>query len=120
MEPYDHLISILDAFIEEFDGGMRIRGIKTVLLIHRASIDGHGISISEIARETKAPLENIRRHINRQVELGNLRYVSDPDDERVTRVLATDSSRWRSAAENIEYRLAEIEAAHRRSHRSDT
>lgn len=113
MEPYDHLISILDAFIEEFEGGMRIRGVKTALLIQRASIDGRGISLTEIARETKAPLENVRRHIAKHVSLGLLRYIPDPDDERVTRVIYIDPDEQDAMARRIENRLAAIEAAHR-------
>jgi DNA-binding MarR family transcriptional regulator len=108
MEPYDRLISILDTFIEEFDGGMRIRGIKTALLIQRASIDGRGISLTEIARETRAPLENVRRHIAKHVALGQLRYLKDPDDERVTRVVYVDPDEQDAIARRIENRIAAI------------
>lgn len=113
MEPHDYLISILDAFIDEFDGQMRIRGVKTALLIQQASIDGRGISLSELARETKAPLENVRRHIAKHVNLGVLRYIPDPDDERVTRVIYVDPVEQDAMASRIETRLATIQATHR-------
>lgn len=109
MKPYDHLIAILDAFIEEFDGGMRIRGIKTALLIEKASEDGRGISLSEIARKTDAPLENVRRHMAKYVEQGSLRYVQDPDDERVTRVVQTRAGVYARAAHRVSARLEELE-----------
>jgi DNA-binding IclR family transcriptional regulator len=109
MEPYEQLIAVLDAFIDEFDGGMRIRGVKTAMLIQQATAEGCGISISEIARRTGAPLENVRRHIAKHVELGSLRYVEDPNDERVTLVMSTGSDMQRGAAHRIAARLAPLD-----------
>jgi DNA-binding MarR family transcriptional regulator len=114
MKPYDHLISILDAFIEEFDGGMRIRGIKTALLIEKATKEGRGISLSEIARETDAPLENVRRHMAKYVEQGSLRYVEDPDDDRVTRVVQTREGIFAQAADRVSAHLDELELRDRK------
>jgi DNA-binding MarR family transcriptional regulator len=109
MQIYDHLIAILDSFISEVGGGMRIRGVKTALLIEKATEEGRGISVSEIARETGAPLENVRRHMAKHVALGALRYVKDPTDDRVTRVVSTEKGSFREAAKRIEERIAALE-----------
>jgi len=109
VEPYDQLIAVLDSYITEFDGGMRIRGIKTALLIQQATAEGRGISISEIARLTNAPLENVRRHITKHVELGALCYIADPDDDRVNRVIATEPEMRRRTAEKIAAHLGELD-----------
>lgn len=94
LQPTDKLLAILDAFIDVVEGSIdesfRIRGIQTAMLLEQATARGTGISISEIARHTEAPLENVRRHFTAQLELGNLRAVPDPDDDRVTRLFITE------------------------------
>lgn len=90
MTPYDELIEVLDIFIERFGGATRLRGVKTAALIQSATAQGTGMTVSEIAKATGAPLENVRRHMDKHVELGSLRYVNDPNDERVKRVVAAD------------------------------
>ena len=87
MSPYDELISVIEALSEQYTGGLRIRGIKTSLLILKATLDGSGITLSELSRQTNAPLENIRRHLSQRAERGHLYYISDPDDDRATRIL---------------------------------
>jgi DNA-binding transcriptional ArsR family regulator len=86
--PYAKLTAMLDAFIDEFGGKMRIRGVLTAMLILRTSLQGRGISISEVSQVSGAPLESIRRHFAANVEEGFLITQADPDDERVTRYLA--------------------------------
>lgn len=88
--PYQKLNDVLDVFIDAFGGRRRTRGIQTILLLRKASLDRCGISISEVRAVTKAPLENIRRHFQAEVEKGNLLTRIDPDDERVTRYLLPD------------------------------
>ena len=54
---HDRLISVLDAYIGEYGGKMRVRGILTALLILRSSLNGRSISISEIRqRELSVPV----------------------------------------------------------------
>ena len=108
-ESYDQLITVVDALIDGFDGGMRIRGMKTALLIQQASQDGRGITVSELARATKAPLENVRRHISKHVELGTLRYISDPDDDRANRVVMTNLHTLEAATAEIARKLGDID-----------
>ena len=109
MAPYDQLIAVLDAFIENFGGATRIRGAKTALLIQRATVAGRGLTLSEIARATGAPFENVRRHIEKNVALGRLRYVNDPDDDRMTRVVAADPDMAAANMLKIAERLRSIE-----------
>jgi DNA-binding MarR family transcriptional regulator len=108
MEPYDTLIGILDAFIDNFDGRMRIRGIQTVFLIQQATLDGSGISASEVARRTAAPLENVRRHLHRAADAGRLTILSDPDDARSTRVFFTDPATQGAQDMAVAQRLAKL------------
>ena len=108
MEPYDTLIGILDAFIDNFDGRMRIRGIQTAFLIQQATLDGSGISASEIARRTGAPLENVRRHLGRAADAGRLTILSDPDDARSTRVFFTDPATQKLQDMAVAQRLAKL------------
>ena len=95
---YDQLIAVLDALIENFGGATKLRGAKATLLVQRESMGGRGLTLSEIARATSMPFESVRRHVERHVALGDLHYVRDPDDDRVTRVVATDAD---NAAENM-------------------
>ena len=85
---YDQLIAVLDALIENFGGTTTLRGAKATLLVQRESMGGRGLTLSEIARATSTPFESVRRQVERHVDLGNLHFVHDPDDDRVTRVVA--------------------------------
>ena len=109
MTPYDQLIAVLDVFIENFGGATKLRGAKTALLIQRATVAGRGLTLSEIARATGAPFENVRRHIEKHVDLGHLLYINDPDDDRVTRVVAADSDMAEANMLRIAKRLRSIE-----------
>ena len=109
MESYNQLFAVVETLIDQFGGARRLRGVKTALLIYRASEAGTGITVSEIARETDAPLENVRRHIASQVEIGTLRYTQDPDDERIARVLVTDPLRGEQVVGELTRRLAAID-----------
>lgn len=105
---YDRLIAVLDVFINEWGGGIRLRGIQTALLIQRTTLAGRGISISEVRQVTGAPLENIRRHFTRQVELGTLRTAPDPDDERVVRYQVVDRETHKRVARRMAAHLYEL------------
>ena len=105
---YDNLIAVLDVFIEEFGGQTRFRGIQTALLIQKASLSGRGISVSEVRRVTGAPLENIRRHFTKQVELGNLISCTDPEDDRVVRYQMVDPDTHQRVARRMAARLNAI------------
>jgi hypothetical protein len=48
------------------------------------------LTASEIARQSGAPLENVRRYIQTYMEMGHLTTIQDPDDSRKTRVLYKD------------------------------
>jgi len=67
---------------------MRIRGVLTAMLVLKTSLQGRGISISEVSQVSGAPLESIRRHFTENVRKNFLVTRADPDDERVTRYLA--------------------------------
>lgn len=103
---YDSLINVLDVFIEEFGGAIRLRGIQASLLIQQATLEGRGISISEVRKVTGAPLENIRRHFTRQVEQGNLIAIPDPEDDRVVRYQVTRQENHQRVAHRLAVRLA--------------
>ncbi len=105
---YDQLIAVLDVFIDEFGGDLRLRGVQTLLLIHQATLDGRGISISEVRKVTGAPLENIRRHFTKQVEIGNLAITPDPDDDRVVRYRMPEGDDYLGIARRLSGRLALI------------
>lgn len=110
MEPCNHLITILDAYIDAFGGRMRARGIKTALLIAQASAEGHGISVSDLARQTDAPPETVRRHITKHAEAGRLHFVSDPDDDRVAKVMARRDTALTDQARELTRRLGNLHA----------
>jgi DNA-binding MarR family transcriptional regulator len=106
IEQTDRLIAVLDAFIDVVEGSIddsfRIRGIQTAMLLEQATASGAGISISEIARHTEAPLENVRRHTTFQLEFGHLRAEAGPDDDRINRLFVTESgSRLYDTAELV-------------------
>lgn len=105
---YDRLIGTLDAFIDAFGGGMRMRGVMTAILILKHSLEDRGISISEVSRVSGAPIESIRRHFAANVKQGNLITRADPDDERVTRYLAADLDAEQARASRIARILYEI------------
>lgn len=106
--PYDRLLEVIDAYIDEFGGGMRIRGLQTHLLLRRATLDDSGLSISEAHRRTGAPLENLRRHFRQQVEKGVLSAAADPDDERVTRYRVTNLDAQMQSVRRLAERLNAI------------
>ena len=105
---YDNLIAVLDVFVDEFGGQIRFRGIPTALLIQKASLTGGGISVSEVRKVTGAPLENIRRHFTRQVELGNLISYTDAEDDRVVRYQMLDPHTHQRVARRMAARLNAI------------
>ncbi len=105
---YDKLLAVLDAFIDEFGAQIRFRGIQTALLIQKASLDGAGISVSEVQKVTGAPPENIRRHFSRQVERGRLHSYSDSEDDRVVRYQMADPVTHQLVARRLAQRLAAI------------
>lgn len=109
MNRYDRLIEVIDAFIGGFEGGMRTRGIKTALLIAQSSVDGKGISLTEIARRSRAPLETVRRHMAKHVTLGNIEYLPDPRDDRVKRVVSRRQGALPDMVIETEARLAKID-----------
>lgn len=109
VEVLDLLIAVLDAFMETYPGGMKIRGIKTALLIQRADAAGRTINVSELARLTGAPPESVRRHIAKHVQLGNLDTLDNPEDARSAGVVPNDPAAMRRAAMHIASRLRTID-----------
>lgn len=109
MAPYDELISVLEAFMDQYPGALRIRGIKTALLIQKATATGQGITLSELARQTNTPLENVRRHIAKYAEQGYLRYVEDPNDERAIRVMFNRPNEEAKRAERVFEKLCAMD-----------
>ena len=123
---YDKLIAVLDVLIDEFGGQMKLRGVKTALLIQQATLEGLRISISEvqqatvagrgmtaseIAKQSGAPLETVRRYIQSYTEIGNLRAIEDPEDSRKTRVLYQDPAMVDGALEAIWTDLEQVDRA---------
>ena len=105
---YDQLIAVLDALIENFGGTTTLRGAKATLLVQRESMGGRGLTLSEIARATSTPFESVRRQVERHVGLGNLHFVHDPDDDRVTRVVATDADETADSMLRLANRVSAI------------
>jgi hypothetical protein len=105
------LIAVLDAYMDVYPGGMKIRGIKTALLIQQASLAGTPISVSELARLTGAPPESVRRHIAKHVALGNLDALENPEDARSADVVPGDPDAMRESAALIAKRLSRIDFA---------
>jgi len=105
-ETYDALIAVLEAFSMALDPGIRIRGFKTALLIQQATLTGKGITATTLARLTNAAPETVRRHMTKHTELGDLRMVEDPQDERATRVFTAhperESRAWSAVARRID------------------
>lgn len=103
---YDALLAVLQAFADAFDGGMRIRGFKTALLIQLATLAGTGITASELGRQTGAALETVRRHMTKHTALGDLRIVEDPNDERANRMFTAhpdrESARFAAVAARLD------------------
>ncbi|MGD8831296.1 MAG: hypothetical protein PVF57_11900 [Pseudomonadales bacterium] len=105
-QTYDALIAILQAFADAFEGGMRIRGFKTAMLIQLATLSGSGVTASELSRRTSAALETVRRHMAKHIALGDLRIVEDPEDERANRVFSAhperESARFAAVAARLD------------------
>ena len=103
---YEKLIAVLDVFIDLFGGQMTLRGIQTALLLQQATLDGRGVSISDVRQVTGAPLESIRRHFSKQVKLGVLSSLPDQDDDRVVRYRVEDNEQYQRAAQRMAAKLA--------------
>jgi hypothetical protein len=98
---YTALLDVLRAFARAMDNGLRIRGIKMAVVIQQATKSGIGLTGSEIAKQSGAPLENVRRYIQTYTEMGNLTTIQDPDDSRKTRVLYRDPDKVDAVFESI-------------------
>ncbi len=105
---HDRLIALLDAYIEQYGGRLRLRGVLTALLVLRQSLRGEGISISEVSREAGIPLENVRRHFGIYTSQGILTSRPDPNDERVTRHFFQDLGKERERATRVAQALYAI------------
>ena len=105
---YDRLIRVLDAYIDEYGGRLRLRGVLTALLVLRQSLNGDGISISDVSRKAEIPLENVRRHFGNYANEGILTSRADPNDERVTRYFFLDVGAERGRATRVAQALYEI------------
>ena len=105
---YDNLTAVLDVFIDTFGGQMTLRGIQTALLLQQATLDGTGVSISDVRQLTGAPLESIRRHFSKQVKLGVLTSLPDPKDDRVVRYRVKDNEQYQRGARRMASRLANL------------
>ena len=102
--PYDVIIAVLLSFIRCYSGAMRVQAIKRELLIHRATLQGRGTTITELANQTSTPLETVRRSINESAAQGDIRFEKDPDDDRKTRVFSSDPEKEsQRVAEVIEH-----------------
>ncbi|MEM8768782.1 MAG: hypothetical protein AAGE43_15145 [Pseudomonadota bacterium] len=82
------LIEVLSPYGSAYQHSMRFRGFKTALLIQQATENGDGVTASELARSSNAPLETMRRHMLKHTEMGDLTMLEDPADERALRVRA--------------------------------
>jgi len=107
--PYDEIIAILLSFMEGYPGGMKVQGVKRELLIQRATDEGQGLTVSDLARLTDTPLETVRRHVQNAIEQGELRLLEDPDDERKTRVVHADPGRESQRAETVNDHLSRVD-----------
>jgi DNA-binding MarR family transcriptional regulator len=109
--PYDEIIAVLLAFIRCFPGGMRVQAIKRELLIHRATLAGKGVTITELAQQTSTPLETVRRSVNEAAEQGAVRFERDPDDERKVRVFFSDPDKENQRVAEVSEHLSGIDWA---------
>ena len=107
--PYDEIIAILLSFMEGYHGGMKVQGVKRELLIQRATEEGQGITVSELARLTDTPLETVRRQIQTGIEQGELRLLEDPDDDRKARVVHADPLRESQRTATVNDHLSRID-----------
>jgi DNA-binding MarR family transcriptional regulator len=98
---YDKLVAVLDVFIDVFGGQMTLRGIQTALLLQQSTLNDRGVSISDVRQVTGAPLESIRRHFSKQVDLGVLTSLPDPQDERVVRYRVDDNEQYQRGARRL-------------------
>ena len=76
------------------------------IVIQQATLTGKGMTASQIARSSGAPLETVRRNIHNYIEVGNLTVIEDPNDSRATRVLYREPERvdafFRTIAEDLD------------------
>lgn len=89
--PQQTLLRVVSAFVACYGGGLRLREVKILLLIQRASALGLGAHISELARETGTPVESVRRQLQQALKEGLLRKAPDAVDARVTRYFTTEA-----------------------------
>ncbi len=95
------LMEVLSPYGSAYQHSMRFRGFKTALLIQQATTTGEGITASDLARKTNAPLETVRRHMLKHTELGDLTMLEDPSDERALRVRAAQPDEVAERARGI-------------------
>ncbi len=108
---YSTMIDVLQTFANSMDGGLRIRAFKIAVVIQQATKAGTGMTASEIARQSGAPLETVRRYIQSYLDIGNLRAVEDPEDSRKTRVHYADPAMVDEVLERIAADLDKLDWA---------
>lgn len=109
--PLAQLLALIELFIRGYMGSIRIRGARMALLVYSATLEGTGIAVSELARINDAPLETVRRMLTQHVEMGHIRLVQDPEDDRRTLVVIADLTLERQRITEMNRRLAAIERA---------
>lgn len=102
---YDALIDVLQAYADFLDSGLRIRAFKMAGVMLQTSLSSTGMTASEIARQSGAPLENVRRYIRNYVESGALEVIENPNDSRASLVLFKNPERVAQVFEAIAARL---------------
>ena len=85
------------------------------LLVYRATRKGTGVAISELARVNEAPLETVRRVLTQHVDMGHIRFVEDPEDDRKTLVVTADMTFERQRLAEMDRKLEAIKATWRQS-----
>lgn len=111
--PFALLLALIDLFINGYMGSIRIRGARMALLVYRATQKGTGVAISDLARVNAAPLETVRRVLAQHVDMGHIRFVEDPEDDRKTLVVTADMTFERQRIAEMDKKLEAIEATWR-------
>lgn len=106
--PFPELLDLIDLFIQGYLGSIRVRGARMALLVYRATVEGRGVSISWLARVNGAPLETVRRVLSQHVDMGHIRFVQDPEDDRRTLVVTADVDSERMRIAEMSHRLEAI------------
>ena len=108
MSPDKQLEDLLAVLVERFGAEHSLGEIRAVSYGFRMWREGRKFSISDVARATGAPKQNLSRWLQQHVDAGRVTAHPFPDDDRIQEITITDPE---SAYRHLEA-VAEIFGCH--------